>query len=235
MKPPSQVFSHVPVETTQFLADLEKNNTKEWFDAHREEYEKYWVDVGLQLVCGLGEGLRSIEPKIAAEPKINGSIFRIHRDTRFSKDKTPYKTHLDLWFWDDCKKKEAQSGFWLRIQSKTWGIGVGNYGFSKEALQTYREAVADKKKGRELLKAIRSATDAGFEVHGEKYKRMPAGFDIGDDEERATLLRHGHLTVGNTAMKHPSTLRSPAFLQTCLEHYKALQPVHRWLKGTLQS
>lgn len=234
MKPPSQPFSQVPVETTRFLGALEKNNRKEWFDEHRTDYEKYWVDVGLQLVWALGEGLRTIEPKIAAEPKINGSIFRIHRDTRFSKDKTPYKTHLDLWFWDDCAKKDAQTGFWLRIQSKTWGIGVGNYGFSKEALQAYREAVADKKQGQQLIKALESATSAGFNVHGEKYKRTPRGFSVDDDPERAKLLRHGSLTVGNTAMKHPPTLRTPAFVKTCVEHYKALHPVHRWLKGTLQ-
>ena len=129
MKAPSQMFAGVPEGTTTFLSGLAAHNKKEWFEDHRDDYEAYWVDVGLQLVVALGDGLRTLEPKIAAEPKINGSLFRIHRDTRFSKDKTPYKDHLDLWFWDDVAKKNARTGFWLRIQGTSWGIGVGNYGF----------------------------------------------------------------------------------------------------------
>ena len=148
MKAPSQMFAGVPEGTTTFLSGLAAHNKKEWFEDNRDDYEAYWVDVGLQLVVALGDGLRTLEPKIAAEPKINGSLFRIHRDTRFSKDKTPYKDHLDLWFWDDVAKKNARTGFWLRIQGTSWGIGVGNYGFEKDTCKSTAKPSPTRKRAR---------------------------------------------------------------------------------------
>ncbi len=233
MRAPSKPFAGVPRQTTTFLTGLANNNRKEWFEDHRDDYETYWIDVGLQLIVALGDRLRALEPNIVAEPKINGSLFRIHRDTRFSKDKTPYKDHLDLWFWDDTQKKTAATGFWLRIQGKTWGIGVGNHGFAKEDLGLYRDAVADPKSGPALLKIIAAIEATGAPVNGEKYKRVPSAYSV-DDEGLQRLLRFGNLAAGDAVMPHPKTLRSAAFVDTALHHWQALLPLHRWLKTNVQ-
>ena len=81
-------------------------------------------------------------PGIATEARVNGSIFRINRDTRFSKDKTPYKDHLDFWFWEG-QRKTALSGLFLRIAPAAVTVGAGAHGFDPTRLARYRAAVAD--------------------------------------------------------------------------------------------
>ena len=87
-------------ETLEFFRRLTADNTKEWFDEHKKEYEKYVLDPSRIFVLALGQRLREIAPDIHADPRVNKSLFRIYRDTRFSHDKTPYKNHLGLWFWE---------------------------------------------------------------------------------------------------------------------------------------
>ena len=126
-------FDGFPKQTLTFLRGLRRNNTKAWFEEHRGDYEQYWVDPAKAFVDSAGAGLQSIAP-VAAEPRVNGSIFWINRDIRFSKDKTPYKDHLDFWFWEGSRKT-APSGFFLRIspdgplsglsRSRTHGRTIG--------------------------------------------------------------------------------------------------------------
>ena len=89
------VFKGFSTETMDFLLDLRKNNNKQWFDAHQVDYKSRYVAEAKAFVEAAGKHLVSIEPEIKAEPKFLGSIFRINRDTRFSKDKKPYKDHID--------------------------------------------------------------------------------------------------------------------------------------------
>jgi len=117
-------FNGFPNETTTFLTQLAASNTKEWFDAHRADYEQYWLAPAREFVVAAGKELVQLSPNIQAEPRVNGSIFRINRDIRFSKDKTPYKTTLDIWFWEGVRR-EAVSGYFLRITPHELGIGVG--------------------------------------------------------------------------------------------------------------
>jgi len=97
-------------ETTQFLAGLREHNKKEWFDAHRDDYEQAFLVPAMALTKALAPRLRKIEPDINVEARVNGSIMRINRDIRFSRDKSPYKDHLDLWFWTGDRKGWDRSG-----------------------------------------------------------------------------------------------------------------------------
>ncbi|MEM6991152.1 MAG: DUF2461 family protein, partial [Myxococcota bacterium] len=90
-------FDGFPKQTLTFLKGLGANNDKAWFTAHRADYDNYFMEPAKHFVVALGERLAKSSPGIHAEPKVNGSIFRINRDVRFSKDKRPYKDHLDLW------------------------------------------------------------------------------------------------------------------------------------------
>ena len=117
-------FTGFPEETIGFLAGLRDNNSKSWFEAHRSDYDQYWMAVAKDFVVAAGEALLELDPNIEAQPKVNGSIFRINRDTRFSKEKTPYKDHLDFWFWQG-QRKGAVSGYFMRVSPTSIGIGVG--------------------------------------------------------------------------------------------------------------
>src|SRR3970282_1259516 len=107
-------FSGFSKDTARFLAGLSRNNDKAWFDAHRTDYEAHFVEAAKRFVEALAPRLKRIDSSLQAIPKVNGSILRIHRDIRFSKDKTPYKDHLDLWFWSGSNRGWGGSGFFFR-------------------------------------------------------------------------------------------------------------------------
>ena len=81
-------FRGFPKECVQFFTELEKNNNKHWFETHRKDYEEYVLNPARQFVLTMGERLKKISPGIVADPRIDKSIFRIYRDTRFSKNKS---------------------------------------------------------------------------------------------------------------------------------------------------
>ena len=92
-------FGGFPPETISFLRELRDHNRKDWFDAHRADYEAFWVAPARAFVVAAGEVLAELAPEVRAEPKVLGSIFRINRDARFARDRGPYKDHIDFWFW----------------------------------------------------------------------------------------------------------------------------------------
>lgn len=224
-------FRGFPAETQAYLMELSSNNNKVWFDAHRADYEAFYLDPARAFVEAAGEALRSVCPGIRAEPRVNGSIFRVNRDVRFSNDKSPYKDHLDVWFWEG-ERREAVSGYYLRITSDTIGLGVGAHRFDKDRLAAYRTAILDPRRRRRLLAAIDAAASAGCAVAGEHYKRLPTGFA---DAPAAAhdLLRHNALWVGSD-QPAPASFHTRAFVGWAVRRWEKLTPLHRWLVDTLQ-
>jgi len=223
-------FTGFPAETTKFLAGLAKDNSKEWFDAHRSEYDDYWVAPAKAFVAAAGEALREIAP-VEAQARVNGSIFRVNRDIRFSADKRPYKDHLDFWFWEGDRKR-AVSGFYLRITPTDVGIGAGAHGFDRDRLTAYRDAVVDAKSGKALRSIVATMEEAEIEIRGEHYKRLPRGFDT-DDELTGRLLRHNSLWTGEDVAA-PKVLGSRRFVTWAMNRWAKMEPLHRWLVDTLQ-
>jgi uncharacterized protein (TIGR02453 family) len=219
-----------PPATTTFLRALRENNDRLWFDAHRDEYQAAYVEPAKAFVQAAAPALERIAPGIHAEPRILGSIFRINRDTRFSKDKSPYKDHLDLWFWEG-ERKSAQSGFFLRISPAFVGIGAGSHSFDKDALARFRAAVADPDSGPQLATIAAELERDGFEVGGERYVRIPRGMD--PEGPAARFLRHGALFAHHD---EPSELASDPerLLPTCVSVWSRLAPLHRWLVDHVQ-
>jgi len=212
--------------TIPFLVGLAMNNEREWFEAHRSEYEADVMEPAKRLVVALGNRIRKFAPKIQFEPKVNGSIFRINRDTRFSKDKTPYKTHLALWFWEGGTDGWGDSGFYFRLEPGVLILGAGRHGFEPDALAKLRRDIADAKKGASLEKAIAKVEKAGYDLNEPAYKRVPKPYP--PDHPRAELLKHGGLHVG-LHTKVPRELTSASFADFCAKHFEKLVPVHRWL------
>lgn len=107
------------------LADLEHTNTKDFFDAHRDAFRDGVVEPAKALVIDLGDRLRhAVAPELVVDPRINGSLFRVNRDIRFSADKAPYKTHQAMFLWEGADKKTSP-GFYLSVSGHDVGVGVG--------------------------------------------------------------------------------------------------------------
>ena len=226
-------FSGFSNGTTKFLAALSKNNSKPWFDEHRDEYEQHYITPTKEFVESVGPALREISPQVQAQPRVSGSIFRVNRDVRFSKDKTPYRDHIDMWFWDGEGRSNSVSGFYLRITASEVIVGAGAHMMDTDRLKRFRNAVADTETGAAIAKAIDTVQAAGYTVGGDRYKRLPKGIE---DAEGMTgrLLRHNALSV-DTAVSTPKELRSEAFVEFCTDHWKAMSPVHDWLVDNLRS
>lgn len=221
-------FEGFPKQTLTFLRGLTKNNDKEWFDAHRDEYDQFYIAPAKAFVAAMGEQLTKLSPGVQAEPKVNGSIFRINRDVRFSKDKTPYKNHLDLWFWEGEDRKQGSSGFYFRLLPTQVMLGTGMHGFPKPVLESYRAAVDDDATGKKLVALQKKLAKAGYPLEGPGYKKVPRGYDA--DHPRAELLKFDRLHCGITLKLGPE-LHTRKFVTACSAHWKKMNPLHQWLLG----
>ena len=219
-------FSGFDPAALGFLRDLGEHNDRAWFEAHRADYEGLVLGPARELVVALGGRLAAIAPGVHADPRVNGSILRINRDTRFSNDKRPYKTHLDLWLWEGDGPSRGCSGFFLRLEADRVGYGAGMHHFDKEMLAPYRAAVDDPKRGPELVRAVKKATGSGVVLGGEQWKRVPAPYPA--DHPRGDLLRHGGMVVGTQAGV-PDELFTSEFPAWCVERFRPLRPLQRWV------
>ena len=183
------------------------------------------------FVEAIGPEIAALAPDVRFEPRVNGSIMRINRDIRFSADKTPYKDHLDFWFWEGPDRRAAVSGIFCRLTAETFAVGVGAHGFDPHLLKRYRAAVVDETTGPALAEAVNTVEGSGLEVLGERYSRPPAGFKA--DGDAARLLRYAALWTVEEAPAD-AVAESPGIVEFCLAHWRAALPLHRWLVDTLQ-
>lgn len=220
-------FSGFPEGTFRFLAGIAAHNERPWFEAHRRDYEQFYVAPARALVETLGPRLRTISRGVSFAAKVNGSIFRIHRDVRFSSDKSPYRTHLDLWFWEGERRGWSAPGFFLRMFADRLILGTGMHRFAPEQLERYREAVLDDRSGRALHDAIEKVQREGrYVIGGATRKQVPRGYD--PDHARAELLLHEGLWA-ELIGPLPAPVRSAELVEHCLEHYRAMFPITKWM------
>ena len=221
--PAKEDFTGFPDGTLKFLRELRKNNTKTWFDAHRSDYDNFYVAPAKSFVEAIGVRLKRIAPAIVAEPIINSSIFRINRNVRFSNDKRPYKDHLDVSFWEG-EKKGSSSALFFRVSPDGVYIGAGHHS-CKYLLNTFRNAIADPAAGEELASVVETIRKAGYELEGAHYKPMPR--NCSDDGPAAEFLLHDGLYI--VTEHEPQFATDDGLIGPCLKHWKAAMPLHRWL------
>lgn len=221
-------FSGFPAGTVTFFQELAAHNERSWFEANKARYQADVLDPARAFVEALGERLLAVAPGIIADGRMNQSLFRIYRDTRFSKDKTPYKTNLGLWLWEGARPRMECSGFYFHLEPSSLMLGVGMYELSKPLLLAYRAAVDDA--GEELAEIAARIEAAGARLGGQTFARVPQGF--AKDHPHAALLRHGGLYAA-VEQAVPAELHSPALVDWCFERYERLAPLHRWLNGML--
>ncbi|MDJ0761358.1 MAG: DUF2461 domain-containing protein [Myxococcota bacterium] len=216
--------------TVAFLAELEKNNDRDWFKAHKGEYEKHLLDPARDFVVALGEQLRTIAPDIQAIPQVDKSIFRLHRDTRFSKDKRPFKTHLAAFMWEGEGAKLESPGFYFHLEKDKLVLGGGMYCFTKDQLPIYRAAVDDDAKGKALEQILKAgAKDFSRSDHTEieTYKRVPRGYP--QDHPRADLLKKKGVVFGEEG-PIPVSLFSAKAVAYVYKRFEKMENLHQWLR-----
>lgn len=222
----NSTFKDFPKKTKAYLNKLSKNNNREWFEANRDLYNSDFLEPCIQFIVEMGDRLQDIDPDIVAIPKIDKSIFRLHRDVRFSKDKTPYKTNAGLYFWNGKVKKMEASGFYFHLEPKLFGVGLGMYMFPPHLLKKYRDVVSKPATAKELHQIIRTLEKKGYSIGGKKFKKTPKGYD-------PNTLYPGYLLFegiyawyeGNEFKK----IDGGKAVDAIFKIFKDMLPLHKWL------
>ena len=155
----------------RFLIELKENNNREWFAKNKERYETVYLQPSLRFIKDAGRRLRAVSPYLVADPKpFGGSLFRIYRDIRFSKDKSPYKTNLAIEFWHKRGEGHSSPGLYLHIQPGENFLGAGVWHPDMSELNKFRKAIANQSD------EWQTVLDSKLHLHGDSLKRPPAGF-----------------------------------------------------------
>jgi len=220
-------FNGFSKDTLRFFNELKENNNRIWFEGHRKLYETAVMAPSRAFIEAMGNRLRTIVPKLTAVPKVNKSLFRLNRDTRFSLDPTPYKTNLGIIFWEGKKPRMECPGFYFHLEPPKVLLGGGYYYFVDQALARYRKAAVDPKLGRELAGiAAEILKRKGWELGGRHFKRVPQGFDAA--HPNVDLLKHNGLYAGWEG-RIPKEFYSADLIEFCFERYASILSLHRWL------
>lgn len=220
-------LKNFPKNSAAYLRKFAANNNREWFEQNRNLYDADFLEPAINFVVAMGDKLRTISPEIHAIPKIDKSIFRLHRDVRFSKNKEPYKTNMGLYFWDGPGKKMESSGYYFHLESKKFGVGGGMYVFSKEHLKKFRDVVSDLIKGKELDSIVKKITKNGiYTVNGKHYKKTPRGYDP-NGKYSEYLLYKGIYAWYNG--KKLGELGGANTISQIYKMFKDMSPLHNWL------
>jgi uncharacterized protein (TIGR02453 family) len=220
-------FPGFPAAAVTFYGQLAKNNDKTWFAEHKSDFETQVMQPARDFVFEMGKRLSSISPKIVADPRMDKSIFRPYRDTRFSKDKAPYKTHLGIFFWEGTRPKMESSGFYFHLEPPTLFLGAGLHCFSKQLLEEFRDSVVDPKHGAALARAAKAVLSRGaYGIGGKHYKKTPRGYDP-NHSNAEFLLFDGLYAMFETEI--PQELHSSEIIDYCFRRFEHMAPIHRWL------
>lgn len=220
-------------ETFRFLKNLKKNNNKEWFDENRDVYEEYVLTPARYFVVELGARLKTLSPGLTAIPEVDKSIFRLRRDTRFSEDKTPYKTHLGILFWEGPGKKLDNPNYYVHLNEDSIFIGAGEYRFPPGSIKAYRDSVVHPKRGAELGRILKGiCLNPSYKIGGRHYKRISSGYDPAHRNSEL-LLHNGLYTYYEGPV--PEDAYSGRFVDFCFRMLRDMSPLFRWTLEVLGS
>jgi uncharacterized protein (TIGR02453 family) len=209
----------------RFLSDLQKNNRREWFQENKARYEELIRGPAQRFIVDFGHHLRKISPHFVADPRpVGGSLFRIYRDTRFSKDKSPYKTHTGIHFsHEDCKGAHAPS-YYLHLEPRSIFVGVGVWHPDSSTLKRIRDAiVADPKRWKRARDDKRFR--ALFQISGDSLRRPPRGYDA-EHPFVEDLKRKDFVAIAPMTRKDVTAVD---FLNRFATTCRAATPFVRWL------
>ncbi len=206
---PTPGFTGVPVAALDFYDDLEADNTRSFWTAHKDVYEAS-VRAPMTALATALEG--EFGP---------AKIFRPYRDVRFAKDKTPYKTHQGVFV-----AHGPATGWYVEVAAPGVRVGVGFYEASSVRLARIREAIAEERRGKELESVIEGLQREGWSLGGGKLKTTPRGYDAG--HPHIELLRHKSMTLGKSYGFAP-VIHTPELLTMVRDDWRTAAPFVQWV------
>ncbi len=212
-------------ELFEFLRDLRRNNRRDWFQKHKDRYEEHVKHPALQFISDFGPRLRKISPNFTADPRPSGgSLFRIYRDVRFSRDKSPYKTSVGIQFRHKQCKDVHTPGFYLHLEPDACFAGLGIWRPDSKALAGIRAFIADDPtRWKRTVGAKRFRQE--LELGGESLKRAPKGYDpdhpLIEDLKRKDFIAASEISE--------ATVTAPGFLDEYARICRTGAPFVRYL------
>lgn len=210
-------FTGFDSSTLKFLGELEANNNRDWFKTNKPRYESLVLEPALDFIATMAPHIHKISDHFDAIPKrTGGSLMRVYRDTRFGKDKTPYKTNIGIQFRHQLGKDVHAPGFYMHIEPAECFVAVGMWHPEASALAAIRQRIVDKPQ--DWKKAISGkAFRTVYELSGDSLKRPPRGFDA-EHKYVDDLKRKDHIAVTRFS-EHDVT--SAQFVQSITKSFRA--------------
>jgi uncharacterized protein (TIGR02453 family) len=217
-------------ELFSFLADLRANNNREWFAANRDRYEQHLLEPAMAFIDAFAPRLEKISPHFGADARPSGgSLFRIYRDTRFSKDKTPYKTNIGIHFRHEAAKDAHAPGYYLHIGPDEIFAGGGIWHPGTDAANRIREAIVAEP-DRWAAATRRGPFAKRLELGGDSLKRVPSWADrehpFADDLRRKDFFGWARLSENEVV--------APAFVDQYARICRAAAPLQQFLCEALE-
>src|SRR5215471_11307676 len=219
------MFAGFPPEALKFLRALSRNNRREWFQPRKDVFETNVKAPMMDLVEAVNAELLRFAPAHINDPK--KAVYRIYRDTRFSADKTPYKTHLAAIFPCRGLDRHSGAGYYFHVAPKSIAIAMGAYMPGPEQLFAIRSWLSEHH--REFENAAKALRKTMGELQGDSLARSPKGFD--PNHPAAELVRRKAWYFATEL--EPEIAESPKLLSEIVKRFRAGAPVIEMLNSGL--
>ena len=220
------VFPGFPAEGLAFFSSLQRNNRREWFQPRKAIFEATMKQPMRELVGAVNSAMKNFAPDYVTDP--DKAIYRIYRDTRFSKDKTPYKDHIAASF--SRRGDKTGAGYYFAVSHKEVAIGGGIYMPEPETLRAMRQHLAERHEEFRKIAGARAVRQLFTAVQGEQLTRVPKGFP--SEHPAADILRMKQYLL---YVELPPDLATTAALYTeVVKHFRAMTPFVEFLNAPLR-
>ena len=206
---PVTEFTGISEAALDFYDDLETDNTRSFWAAHKEVYES-------SVRAPMAALASALEAEFGT-----AKVFRPYRDVRFAKDKTPYKTHQGAFV-----PRGPATGWYVQVDASGVRVGVGFYEASSPRLARIREAIAEDRRGKDLERILGELQSSGWTLSGDKLKTSPRGYHV--DHPRIELLRHKSMTLSKSYGFEP-VVHTPRLLTMVQEDWREATPFVDWV------
>jgi len=222
-------FNGFPTDLFGFFEDLRKNNNRIWFNENKNRYHESVVNPISEFIVCIAPRLRKISRHYKADPRPHGgSMFRIYRDTRFSTDKTPYKTHTAVQFRHEAGKNAHAPGFYVHLAPDSLYFGGGVWTPPSPHLSKIRDYIADNARAWARIANAKKVRDVGG-ISGDSLQRPPRGYDA--EHIHIEDLKRKSFYVMTTA--DASAALKPGFIDQVIEAFRRAAPLNRFITGAL--
>lgn len=222
-------FQGFPKDFFVFFEELKNNNNRDWFNQNKPRYVESVVNPISEFIVCMSPRLASISPHYIADPKPHGgSMFRIYRDTRFSKEKIPYKTHAGIQFRHEAGKDAHAPGFYVHLAADGLFYGGGVWQPPGPQLNLIRDSIADNARSWARITNATKVKEVGG-IKGDSLKRPPRGFDA-EHVHIEDLKRKSFYVMTEAPADHAL---KPGFVDEVADGFRRAAPLNRFITSAL--